>query len=95
MRSLLASCGAQINWYYAITEFPPPPVYAVSATAIIWKESLNFFVMVYPFVLQLVSEDGENVKRLHPLTESDMEELQVGVIFFLFLILCLIIAMLL
>ena len=33
----------------------------------------------------MVSEDGKKVRRLHPLTESDMEELQVGFLhFFLF-----------
>ena len=41
------------------------------------------------FGLQLVSEDGNNVKRQHPLTESDMEELQVCVIFFICHFLCL------
>jgi hypothetical protein len=30
--------------------------------------------------VQVVSEDGKKVKRQHPLTESDMEELQVSVI---------------
>ena len=29
----------------------------------------------------MVSEDGKKVRRQHPLTESDMEELQVGVIY--------------
>lgn len=30
--------------------------------------------------MQVVSEDGKRVKRQHPLTESDMEELQVSFI---------------
>lgn len=30
--------------------------------------------------LQVVHEDGKKVRRQHPLTQSDMEELQVGFI---------------
>jgi len=32
--------------------------------------------------VQVVSEDGKKVKRQHPLTELDMEELQVSFILF-------------
>lgn len=33
--------------------------------------------------VQVVSEDGKKVRRQQPLTESDMEELQVGFICYL------------
>lgn len=45
--------------------------------------SSYFFNGLWFYNVQVVSEDGKKVRRQHPLTEPDMEELQVRFFFFL------------